>query len=91
MTNTQTSGASGRQVAQRPGLRRVAYWLLLSAVAFTVYALSLGPVVHHYRRHESLGWEDLPPLVRFLYTPLHAVGEYLPVAYDHYIVWWMSD
>jgi len=72
-------------------LKRMLKWLGGLFAAFALYALSFGPALRFTGAEPSKGWGGTNPVIRFVYAPLREVGGGLPMAYEHYILWWLSD
>ena len=66
-------------------------WLGGLFAAFALYALSFGPALQFTGAEPGKGWGGTNPVIRFVYAPLREVGGGLPMAYEHYILWWLSD
>ena len=86
-----SDASSERDRSRRFSFRRLFVWLAAFVIAFVLYALSLGPVLHFYGARVGGGWASLPPVVRVIYAPLQVVGGWLPMAYEHYIYSWLIE
>jgi hypothetical protein len=71
-------------------LKRTVRVVLFVLGAFTLYALSFGPVLRVCGVRPSTGWSGLPSGVRLVYAPLTHAPEPLAGVLDHYVQWWIG-